>query len=156
VTQPAVPPLRIERTFAASVEAVFDAWTSVDLLRRWWPAGPGWTTPYAEVDLRVGGVLRLVMRDPDGQEYGGEGHYVEISRPGRLAFTWRWDDPELAVGDQLVEVTFTSAADGATVVVLTNSGLTGEAIGSHEEGWQASFDNLDRILATGAPARGVA
>jgi uncharacterized protein YndB with AHSA1/START domain len=155
VTRPAAPPLRIQRTFAASVEAVFDAWTSVEVLRRWWPAGPGWTTTYAEADLRIGGLLRLVMRDPGGQEYGGGGRYVEISRPTRLAFTWRWDDPELAAGDQLVEVTFTGDHDGRTTVVLTNSGLTGEAIDSHEEGWQASFDNLDRVLASSAQAGGV-
>ena len=40
-------PLRIERTFAAPIDVVFDAWTSVEVLRRWWPAGPGWTTPVA-------------------------------------------------------------------------------------------------------------
>jgi uncharacterized protein YndB with AHSA1/START domain len=38
-------PLRIERTFRASAEEVFDAWTSVEVLRRWWPAGPDWTNP---------------------------------------------------------------------------------------------------------------
>ena len=62
-----------ERTFAAPAEAIFDAWTSAEGLRRWWPAGPGWDTPVAEVDVRVGGRLRLVMRAPDGGELGGEG-----------------------------------------------------------------------------------
>jgi uncharacterized protein YndB with AHSA1/START domain len=58
--------LRLERTFNAPAQAVFDAWTSPEVLRRWWPAGPDWDTPVAEVDVRVGGKLRLVMRRPDG------------------------------------------------------------------------------------------
>jgi uncharacterized protein YndB with AHSA1/START domain len=144
-------PLRIERTFAAPVDAVFDAWTSVEVLRRWWPGGPGWTTPVAEVDLRVGGRLRLVMRDPAGSEFGGTGRYLEIDRPSRLVFSWRWDDPSLGAGEQLVEVGFTANAGGDTTVVLVNHGLDDEAVRSHEEGWQLSFDNLDQVLAVRSP-----
>jgi uncharacterized protein YndB with AHSA1/START domain len=54
--------VRIERTFDAPAEAVFDAWTRPEVMRRWWHAGPDWETPEAEVDLRVGGKVRVVMR----------------------------------------------------------------------------------------------
>ena len=50
--------LRIERTFDAPAEEVFDAWTSEEVLRRWFHADPDWETPSAEVDLRVGGTVR--------------------------------------------------------------------------------------------------
>ena len=144
---PAGDPLRIERTFAAPAQAVFDAWTSAEVLRRWWPAGPGWDTPVAEVDLRVGGRLRLVMRAPDGAEFGGEGRYVEIDRPRRLAFTWRWDGPMLDTGAQLVQVTVTGNEDGTTTVLLVNRGIPEADRKSHREGWDASFDNLAEVLA---------
>ena len=55
--------LRIERTFDAPADAVFEAWTSEEVLRRWLHAQPDWDTPIAEVDLRVGGSVRVVMRD---------------------------------------------------------------------------------------------
>jgi uncharacterized protein YndB with AHSA1/START domain len=139
--------LRIERTFRAPAAAVFAAWTSADVLRRWWPAGPGWDTPVAEVDLRVGGRLRLVMRNPDGDEFGGEGQYVEINPPDRLVFTWHWDNPEVGEGAQVVEVTFAENPDSTTTVVLVNHGLTEAEEQSHREGWQLSFDNLDEALA---------
>jgi uncharacterized protein YndB with AHSA1/START domain len=141
--------LRLERTFNASAEAVFEAWTSSEVLRRWWPAGSDWETPVAEVDVRVGGRLRLVMRNPDGEEFGGSGEYVEITRPERLVFTWTWDGREGHEGTQLVEVEFRERGDGTTTVVLTNRGLKDEeSKRSHRQGWEASFDNLDRVLAT--------
>ena len=84
--------LRIERTFQAPAEAVFDAWTSEEVMRRWWHAEHDWETTEAEVDLRVGGAVRVVMRDPHKDvEYGGGGRYTEIEPPTRLAFTWIWD-----------------------------------------------------------------
>jgi uncharacterized protein YndB with AHSA1/START domain len=140
--------LRLQRTLNAPAEAVFDAWTSPEVLRLWWPAGADWETPVAEVDARVGGGLRLVMRGPDGEEFGGCGEYLELKRPERLVFTWTWDGHEGHEGSQVVEVEFHGNDDGTTTIVLTNRGLPDEdARRSHREGWQASFDNLDRVLA---------
>ena len=139
--------IRIERTFVAGAEEVFAAWTSAELLRRWYPPGADWETPVAEVDLRVGGRLRLVMRSPDGEEFGGGGEYREIAPPTRLVFTWAWDDPEVAQGTQLVEVDFASNPDGTTTVVMTNRGLLDESSReSHRDGWEGSFDNLARLV----------
>jgi uncharacterized protein YndB with AHSA1/START domain len=147
-TPPDPTALRLERTFSAPAQAVFDAWTSPEMLRRWWPAGSDWETPVAEVDARVGGSLRLVMRSPAGEEFGGGGEYVEVTPPSRLVFTWTWDGHEGHEGTQLVEIEFRQRDDGATSVVLTNRGLRDEASRqSHRQGWEASFDNLDRVLA---------
>ena len=57
--------LRIERTYRAPAERVFDAWTSEEVIRRWWHTERGYETSAAEVDLRVGGAVRVVMRDPE-------------------------------------------------------------------------------------------
>lgn len=140
--------LRLERTFKAQVKVVFEAWTSPQLLRRWWPAGPEWETPVAEVDARVGGRLRLVMRNPSGEEFGGGGEYIEISPPHRVVFTWTWDGHEGHRGTQLIEVELEERDDRTTRLVLTNRGLEDEeAKRSHREGWELSFDNLERVLA---------
>ena len=147
-TPPDPAAVRLERTFNAPAQVVFDAWTSAEVLRRWWPAGSDWETPVAEVDPRVGGGLRLVMRSPRGEEFGGSGEYVEITPPERLVFTWTWDGHEGHEGTQLVEVDFTQREDGRTTVVLTNRGLRDEeSRRSHRQGWEASLDNLDRVLA---------
>jgi uncharacterized protein YndB with AHSA1/START domain len=136
--------LRIERTFQAPIEAVFDAWTSEEVIRRWWHVELGWETAAAEVDLRVGGAVRVVMRDPEKDaEYGGGGTYTEIDPPTRLAFTWIWDDDPRRT---LIELDF-EEADGVTTVSFTHSGLWDEeAVREHEDGWGKILDRLGRVL----------
>jgi uncharacterized protein YndB with AHSA1/START domain len=115
-------------------------------MRRWWHAGHDWETPEASVDLRVGGELRVVMRNPhEDVRYGGGGEYTEVDPPGRLAFTWIWDDYKDRV--QLIEIDF-EERDGATTMRFTHNGLWDEeAVASHESGWGKAFDNLGRVLA---------
>ena len=136
--------LLVERTYRAPAQAVFDAWTSEEVMRRWFHGEHAWQTPVAEVDLRLGGKVRVVMRDPEKDvEYGGGGHYTEIDPPHRLAFTWTWDEEER---ETLIELDF-EEVDGATTVRLTHSGLWDrEAVISHESGWAACLDNLGREL----------
>jgi uncharacterized protein YndB with AHSA1/START domain len=136
--------LRMERTYRAPAQAVFDAWTSEEVLRRWFHARHDWETPVAEVDLRVGGEVRVVMRNPhEDVEYGGGGRYTEIEPPTRLAFTWKWDDHDTR---QMIEIDL-EEIEGATIVRFTHSDLwSEEAVRDHEDGWSTCFDNLERAL----------
>jgi uncharacterized protein YndB with AHSA1/START domain len=138
--------LRMKRSFEAPVQAVFDAFTSEEVIRRWWHAGHDWETPEATVDLRIGGEVRVLMRNPhEDVKYGGGGRYTEIDPPKRLAFTWVWDDDEDRV-EQLIEIDFVDA-DGATTITFTHSGLWDEeSLPSFEDGWGKCFDNLERML----------
>ena len=113
--------VRIERTFAASAEDVFDAWTSPEVMRPLVPLRADWETPAAEVDLRVGGKVRVVMRQPDGTEAGARGEYTLIDRPNRLVMTWTFDDDPS--NEQLIELSF-SEAEGSTRVLMVNSGIS--------------------------------
>jgi uncharacterized protein YndB with AHSA1/START domain len=146
-----VAELRLTRRFAAPRERVFDAWTSPELLRRWWAALQGWETSVAEVDLRPRGRYRLSMRDPEAAaEYTVVGEYVEVRRPERLAYTWTWEgEPQEMRGSErtLVVVEFEEDGD-ATEVVLTHSGFADERIRDlHGEGWSGCLDNLEtRVL----------
>jgi uncharacterized protein YndB with AHSA1/START domain len=139
--------VRLERTFQASAQEVFDAWTSVEVVKRWWHAEHDWETPHAEVDLRLGGAIRLIMRNPkDGAEYGGRGEFVTIDVARRLVFTWGWDYEEDSKR-QLIEVDFIERGD-RTTVVLTHSGLPAAETDEYVDGWQKSFDNLEVALGS--------
>jgi uncharacterized protein YndB with AHSA1/START domain len=136
--------VRIERTFAASAEAVFDAWTSPEVMRRWFHCRPDWATPKAEVDLRVGGKVRVVMRKPDQTEAEAEGEYTLIDRPRRLVMTWTFDDDPS--NEQLIELTFTES-EGSTRVVLLNSRISTERRRDGQDwGWHGCLDQLERLL----------
>jgi uncharacterized protein YndB with AHSA1/START domain len=137
--------LRLERTFDAPADRVFAAWTSEEVLRRWWQVERGWETTAAEVDLRVGGAVRVVMYNPDkDEEYGGGGAYTEIDPPRRLVFTWLWDGDTRRT---LIEIDFTEA-DGATTVRFVHSGLWDEeAVRDHEDGWTKLLVRLGEDLA---------
>lgn len=138
--------LRMKRTFQAPAQTVFEAWTSEEVLRRWFHGERHWETPKAQVDLRVGGSVRVVMRDPDqGVEHGGGGEYTVVDPPSRLAFTWVWDnDPEWST---VIELYFEETG-GETTVHFTHAGLRDEeSLRSHEGGWANCFANLERALA---------
>jgi uncharacterized protein YndB with AHSA1/START domain len=139
--------LRIERTFAAPAEKVFEAWTSEEVLRRWLHGMSGWDTPIAHVDLRVGGSVRVVMRNiSDGAEVGATGEYTVVEPPHRLAFNWVWDhDPG---NPQMIELEL-SERDGKTTVVMINSAIpTGRQEEDQKGGWNTCFDNLELTLAS--------
>jgi uncharacterized protein YndB with AHSA1/START domain len=145
VTEPSGRVVRIERTFAAPAEDVFDAWTSPEVMRRWFHCGPEWGTPRADVDLRVGGKVRVVMRRPDGTEAEARGEYTLIDRPHRLAMTWSFDDDP--ANEQLIELTF-SASQESTTVLMVNSGIsTDQRREDQDWGWRGCLDQLERTLA---------
>jgi uncharacterized protein YndB with AHSA1/START domain len=137
--------VRIERTFAASAEEVFDAWTSPEVMRRWLHPAADWATPEAEVDLRVGGKVRVVMRRPDGTEIEMLGEYTLIDRPHLLVMTWTFgDEPS---NEQVIELSF-SESEGSTTVRLVNSRVsTDERRGAQDWGWRGCLDQLEQALS---------
>jgi uncharacterized protein YndB with AHSA1/START domain len=134
--------LRITRTFPASRERVFDAFTRPELLRQWW--GPaGFSLPEANLELRVGGAYRFAMRPPQGEVMYLGGVFKEIERPSRLSYTWAWEGMP---SQTLVTIEFREA-EGDTEVLLTQEPFkNAEDVALHDQGWNGGFDKLEEIL----------
>lgn len=144
-TRSSTTTLKIVRTFRASREKVFQAWTDPQALMKWW-GPPGYECPAAEVELRAGGAYRLAMRKlPDGDVFYLSGTFSEVRAPQRLVYTWRWESqPDL--GETLVTVDFLDRA-GATELVLSHELFPSEAArDDHEKGWNGCLDRLTAIL----------
>jgi uncharacterized protein YndB with AHSA1/START domain len=143
--------LRLERTFEAPAEEVFDAWTNPEVLRRWWAANPGWRTPLAEVDLRVGGSYRLSMEDPaTGTVHTVGGEYREVRRPDRLVYSWCWEQEGVPAAEvSTVTVEFREDR-GCTTVVLEHTDLPSPTSrDQHRHGWEGCLESLGaRVLTT--------
>ena len=137
--------LHLRRTFPAPRDKVFRAWTDPEALKKWF--GPeGYETPFAEVDLRVGGRYRFGMRKlPAGDIFYLAGTYREVRPVEKLVYTFHWEsEPEY--GETLVTVEFLGRG-GATEVVLTHELFpTEKAKQSHEKGWSSSLERLAKVL----------
>ena len=144
VTLPSATEILITRVFDAPAELVFDAWTTPDIVKRWWAGDRGVVTE-AQIDLRVGGKWRWVMTANGGFEVAFSGEYREIDRPHRLVRTEVFElvpDVEALGTLSLVE------SDGTTTLEILARYPSGEhrdaAIASGMEGGlQTSLDKLE-------------
>jgi uncharacterized protein YndB with AHSA1/START domain len=138
--------IEITRVFDVDRDLVFEAWTNPIHLARWW--GPqGFSNPICEVDLRVDGKWRVVMRAPDGSEIPFTAVYREVVPPERLVFSSVAKDP---AGNSVLEGTTTVLFEdfnGQTKLTIRAraKALVPEAVirlGGMYEGWSSSLDRL--------------
>lgn len=78
--------LKLERVIDVPPEQVWAAWTTPEPMKKWFAPKP-WTTVEVEIDLRVGGKFRTVMRSPEGQDFPGMGCFLEIVPNKTLVWT---------------------------------------------------------------------
>lgn len=118
VTLPIDTQIKIVREFNAPRHLVYKAFTTPELIRRWWNAKRGEVT-VAEVDLRVGGKWRFVMVTPEGFDVGFHGEYREIVPNERLVST------EIFEGMPGMEVPQEQLDDSAALNTLSLTELGG-------------------------------
>src|SRR5690349_13665514 len=110
--------LRLTRVFDAPRALVFRAWTEAEQMKRWFCPQEHWGLE-VEVDARVGGAYRIVMKDTDTkQDHIVRGTFREIRAPERLVFTWHWETNP-GFPETLVTVEFRDVA-GKTEITLTH------------------------------------
>jgi len=105
VTLPSEKEIRLTGTLQHPRSLVFEAWTKPEHLRRW-SCCEGGTLTICEIDLRVGGAWRRVMRMPDGSDHPFKGIYREIAPGERLVYTECYDNPLIGSPEWLTTVTF--------------------------------------------------
>jgi uncharacterized protein YndB with AHSA1/START domain len=140
--------LVVTRIINAPPRIVFEAWTKAELFQRWWvPKSFGLTLLSCELDVRVGGVYRLVFRHPDSPEpMAFHGRYLEVVAPSRLV----WTNEEAGDKGQVTTVTFEERADKTLLVmhdVYPSKEALDEGFGS-TGGLDETFNQLDELLAS--------
>jgi uncharacterized protein YndB with AHSA1/START domain len=139
----------MKRVIRAPRPLVFDALTEPDELAKWW--GPsGFTAPSVEVDLRVGGSYRIAMQPPDGDLFYLAGEFREIDPPARLAYTFRWEDPDPDDQETLVTLTLRDLGASTEVIVTQGEFATEGRRALHHQGWTDSLDRLQELMSPGA------
>ncbi len=149
--------LRMTRTFDATPERVFAAWTDPEQFGAWF--GPvGMKTVMCEIDARVGGVWRLMGegRDipghstPDLVRPTVSGKYLEIEPPRRLVYTFAWhekDDFASPRGPETIVTIQFKPVGQRTEMVFTQAVFDDQQHhDAHNHGWTESFDKLGDFL----------
>jgi uncharacterized protein YndB with AHSA1/START domain len=152
VTTPTDLEIVMTRDFQAPRDLVFDAWTNCEHLKRWW--GPStWSLPVCEIDLRVGGRWRYLMRGEGGQEMGMYGEYREVAAPDRLVSTENFEGEMFEpMGGGTINTLVLEERNGTTTMIVTSTYKSKEARDGvlqfpMEEGAEESFQRLDELLA---------
>jgi uncharacterized protein YndB with AHSA1/START domain len=140
----------LTRVFDAPRALVWKVWTDPKMMAQWF--GPrGFTNPVCELDVRVGGSLRIVMRGPDGTDYPMKGEFREVLAPERLVFTNIATD---SVGKHLLEgettVTFSEKGGKTTLTLETYAAglvpIAPQMLAGMEAGWTQSIDKLQELV----------
>ena len=154
VTHTSERELTISRVFNGPARLVYEAWTTPDLLKRWWaPRSSGMSLIACEVDARAGGAYRFVFGVDGAERMTFFGRYLEVTPGARLV----WTNEESGHGGAVTTVTF-EERDGATMVTVrelypseeafkeaTGSGMEGGTCEQHEQ-----LDELLVILSASA------
>ena len=149
----------IRRTFGASIDRVFAAFTEPTLMARWMWGGIGRDVE-AGADLRVGGCFQVYTTAEQANgwssnRWGMCGLFVEVTPPTRLVYTLHFDGPVgynqvegAVVLDEFVTVDFQSHGDTETSITFRHHGIPDDGVSAreHKKGVSASFDILERIL----------
>ena len=138
----------VTRTFNAPARIVFEAWTKLELLRRWWaPKSYGISFVSCEADVRTGGAYRFVFSHPASEQpMAFFGRYIEVTPPSRLV----WTNEESDEGGQVTTVTFEDMGDQTRVVMHdlypSKEALDGAIASGSTSGINETFEQLDELL----------
>ena len=151
LTLPTDEQILVTREFDAPRNLVYKAWTTPELVKRWWHANRG-TVTVVEIDLRVGGKWRYVMAACGGPEVGFHGEYREIVPDERIVSTEVYEGLPEGVSEEqggtLNTVSFTEANGRTTLTMLieATSKLSRDTIidSGMESGLQDALDLLEQ------------
>lgn len=141
--------LTLTRIFDAPKELVFECWTQPAHMEKWlFPKD--FTVPLSEADIRSGGSYRSCLRALDGNDHWVGGTYLEVTPHHRIVFTHAWqDEAGKSEHETVVTITLKGVDGGRTQLVFHQEFFESEVSrNGHAAGWDETFDNLERYLAT--------
>jgi uncharacterized protein YndB with AHSA1/START domain len=142
--EPPDPATRValRRTYAATRDRVFRAWTDPEQVVQWMSPADGVRAEFAEIDLRAGGAYRIGFRTPSGLAVVG-GVFLTVAAPEKLVYTWVWEGPDENAGaETLVTVEFIESGRETELVLTHERFPNRETRDKHEAGWAGVLGSM--------------
>ncbi len=138
--------LHLVRVLDAPPSLVFAACTEPELLAKWW--GPnGFTSPRIDSDLRVGGRYRIAMQPPEGELFYLTGEFREVDPPNRVAYTFRWEEPDPDDQETLVTLSLRELGESTELTLDQGPFATEGRYELHHAGWSDGLERLADALS---------
>ncbi|MGI8477448.1 MAG: SRPBCC family protein [Thermomicrobiales bacterium] len=146
--------LVLERVVDVPIVLVWKAWTTPELIKKWFAPAP-YTTVDCDIDLRPGGIFRTVTRSPEGQEYPHLCTYLDIVENRRLVWTDALNPGYRPSENPFITAVISLEPQGTgTRYAAIAMHKDEDARGKHEEmgfqaGWETALDQLVALLKNG-------
>jgi uncharacterized protein YndB with AHSA1/START domain len=129
--------INVETNVAASIDKVWEAYTTPEAIKHWNAASDDWHTTTASVDLREGGTFLSRMEAKDGSMgFDFAGTYTKVVEYNLIEYSF---------GDRMAQVVFTPNSVGVEIRVTFDSEVT-HPFEQQRAGWQAILDNFARYV----------
>lgn len=137
--------LSLHCVLGAPPEQVFRELTEPTEVVKWW--GPhGFALPRAEIDLRVGGGYRFVMKPPKGDRFHISGRFLSIDPPRGISYTFRYAEPTPDDRETVVTIGLEDRRQQTAVLLTQGVFATQERLLLHRGGWSDSLERLKSVL----------
>jgi len=138
--------LLIKRTFDAPADLVFSMWSDPEHFKNW--MGPEtFDCPVVDMDFRVGGAFRAMIRSGEHGENWFGGVYKEIEPPTKLVFTFIWDSGGPSDGVEILITILFRETGGKTEQIFHQTGIaTVQSRDSQMGGWSSAFNKQQHYV----------
>jgi uncharacterized protein YndB with AHSA1/START domain len=143
--------LKLERTFDASLEHVYDVLTKADHIGNWFGPSDDFKITVHEWNASVGGRYRVEFNTPSGETHIVVGEFKELVINTKIAYSWSWEGkPPM---DSLVTFEITKVGE-KTALSFTHEGFpSDDSRDHHTQGWTGSLERFTRALSLSGPVR---
>jgi len=138
----------VERSYPASAQRVYRAWTDPAELERWYvPGDERWTAKMLEHDFRVGGGKRFTFGPPD-ETFVEDCHYVDIVPERRICYAMTISRGDTRITVSMVTVELVSRGRRCDVRVTDQLAMLdgGDTSKDRERGWGETLDKLSAVV----------
>ena len=135
--------VRIETSFNATREKVWEAWTEPEFILQWFGSDPNGKGLKAKMNVEQGGLYEITFKDGDGTEHTCMGKYLIVEKFRQLSFTWEWEnEPGI---ESLVNISIDSI-NNSTEMIFEHKNLGILSAHNYLAGWKKTFLKLEEVL----------